>query len=140
VSYPSGEERSGKESPPSFALTTLCSGTPFGPYVNETKVVDWFAHNPTITRSPDGTYLVWHIGDAEESGDFLQNCTNGTTPGYQPKPPHHRRRRTESDEMKVSERSEDGGVGDVNNGELAREAMIVNVALVPIASLLDSRS
>ena len=63
------------------------SGSPIGPYVNETRVLPWFAHNPTASRQADGSLLIWHIGDGGSSGSFNANCTNGTTPPPPPPPP-----------------------------------------------------
>lgn len=58
-----------------------------GPFEQEEKVLDDFAHSPQITRAEDGLYLVWHIGDASgpKADGFNPNCTNGTTP---PTPPN----------------------------------------------------
>lgn len=58
-----------------------------GPYVNETLLLPWFSHNPTVSVQPDGTTLVWHIGCGNEQGNFVQGCTNGTTPPPPPPPP-----------------------------------------------------
>jgi hypothetical protein len=63
------------------------SGSPKGPYVNETKILDWFSHNPAATLAPDGSLLVWHIGCGSRGGGFNFNCTNGTTPPPPPPPP-----------------------------------------------------
>ena len=65
------------------------SGTPAGPYVNETLVWDFFSHNPTVTKAPDGSWLIWHIGcgGRQGNGPFNNNCTNGTTPPPPPPPP-----------------------------------------------------
>jgi hypothetical protein len=60
---------------------------PAGPYVNETMVLPWFGHNPTVSRHPDGSLLIWHIGNGAQQGHFNNNCTNGTTPKPPPPPP-----------------------------------------------------
>lgn len=74
---------------PNSAIYHAISSTdsPAGPYVNETMVIDWFSHNPTATRAPDGTYLVWHIGCGTGGAGYNYNCTNGTTPLPPPPPP-----------------------------------------------------
>lgn len=61
--------------------------SPLGPYVNETLVRSWFSHNPTVSRHPDGTLLVWHIGNGLQQGGYDYQCTNGTTPPPPPPPP-----------------------------------------------------
>jgi hypothetical protein len=60
---------------------------PLGPYVNETLIRPWFAHNPSVSRHPDGSLLVWHIGGGGGGGGFDSSCTNGTTPPAPPPPP-----------------------------------------------------
>ena len=63
------------------------TGSPAGPYVNETRVLPWFSHNPSFSRHPDGSLLVWHIGNAQQQGSFVKGCANGTTPPPPPPPP-----------------------------------------------------
>jgi hypothetical protein len=41
-------------------------GGPGGPYKAVGAVVESpFAHNPTIHQAPDGTYVIYHIGDGQ---------------------------------------------------------------------------
>jgi len=65
------------------AIRHLVAATPEGPYEQATDslVLKPFAHNPTVHKAPDGTYIVFHIGDGETgSRPPITNCTNGTTP------------------------------------------------------------
>ena len=73
--------------PNSAIYRAVSTGGPAGPYVNETKLLSWFSHNPTVSVQPDGTTLVWHIGCGNEQGTFVTGCTNGTTPPPPPPPP-----------------------------------------------------
>jgi len=52
-----------------------------GPYTYKNTVIPAFCHNPTIHKAPDGTYVLYHIGDGTTSGE-ITNCTNGTTPTF----------------------------------------------------------
>merc|ERR1719356_251738 len=48
-----------------------------GPYEFEQELFPAFSHNPTITRAPDGTYLLYHIGQAipkEEVPLYVKDC------------------------------------------------------------------
>ena len=67
---------------PNSAIYRAVANSPMGPFEQEEKVLQDFAHSPQITRAEDGTYLVWHIGDAAgpQKDGFNPNCTNGTTP------------------------------------------------------------
>lgn len=56
------------------------SDDPEGPYTFRSVVFDEFAHNPTITRAPDGTYLLYHIGETFFSGEkprYVRDCRLG---------------------------------------------------------------
>mmetsp|Transcript_71840 Transcript_71840/g.200500 ORF Transcript_71840/g.200500 Transcript_71840/m.200500 type:complete len:420 (-) Transcript_71840:172-1431(-) len=56
------------------------SANPDGPYSFKDEVLSEFAHNPTITRAPDGTYLLYHIGEtlsADERSLYLRDCRKG---------------------------------------------------------------
>jgi len=50
-----------------------------GPYDYKTTLIKAFCHNPTIHKAPDGTYVLYHIGDGTTTSE-ITNCTNGTTP------------------------------------------------------------
>eukprot|EP01120_Amphizonella_sp_Union-15-10_P006288 TRINITY_DN1990_c0_g1_i2.p1 TRINITY_DN1990_c0_g1~~TRINITY_DN1990_c0_g1_i2.p1 ORF type:complete len:283 (+),score=49.98 TRINITY_DN1990_c0_g1_i2:494-1342(+) len=56
------------------------SPVPQGPYEPAEIIETYFAHNPTIIRAPDGTYLVYHIGCGDGRSNPITTCTNGTTP------------------------------------------------------------
>ena len=66
------------------------TSSPAGPYVNESRVLSHWAHSPRVTQTPDGTYVVWHVGCGGGDNSSLTNCTNGTTPGTGPPPVHVR--------------------------------------------------
>lgn len=73
---------------PNSAVWHASSDSPIGPFINETRVLPHFAHNPVVTRAPDGTWLIWHIGDAAGKSDgFRPNCSAAKTPGFCPPPP-----------------------------------------------------
>jgi hypothetical protein len=48
--------------------------TPAGPFVDAAVVLGVFCHNPTVRRAPDGTYVLFHIGQ-EDPGRAL-NCSS----------------------------------------------------------------
>ena len=52
------------------------------PYTFEKQIEPAFAHNPTVHKHPDGTYVIYHIGNGVPSshGKPINNCINGTTP------------------------------------------------------------
>lgn len=50
------------------------STTPEGPYTPHDRVMAAFAHNPTVRRAPDGTWLIYHIGGGPRPP--MQNCTS----------------------------------------------------------------
>ena len=55
------------------ALSSSVSGKVEGPYQFERELLPPFAHNPTVRRAPDGTYLVYFIGGWKTQA---QNCTH----------------------------------------------------------------
>jgi hypothetical protein len=63
------------------AIRHLTSSTPEGPYTPHEIILAPFAHNPTVQRATDGTYLIFHIGDGT-SGHRppYTNCSHGQTP------------------------------------------------------------
>eukprot|EP00658_Telonema_sp_P-2_P054175 TRINITY_DN43119_c0_g1_i1.p1 TRINITY_DN43119_c0_g1~~TRINITY_DN43119_c0_g1_i1.p1 ORF type:complete len:344 (-),score=25.93 TRINITY_DN43119_c0_g1_i1:42-1073(-) len=63
-------------------IVHLTSAKPTGPFVQSDVVLDAFAHNPTLHRAPDGTWLVYHIGNGvpDSHGPPLKTCTHGVTP------------------------------------------------------------
>ena len=60
---------------------------PEGPYSNETLIRLPFSHNPKLSRAPDGTYLIWHIGCGDNTTHRVGNCSGGVTPPIPPPPP-----------------------------------------------------
>jgi hypothetical protein len=73
--------------PNSAIYRAVSTSGPLGPYVNETQLLSWFSHNPSIAVQPDNTLLLWHIGCGTGGGGFVNGCTNGTTPSPPPPPP-----------------------------------------------------
>jgi len=59
---------------------------PKGPYSHDKVVIPTQAHNPFYAQAPDGTHLIYHIGDGDNppspTNPFI-NCSNGTTPATQ---------------------------------------------------------
>ena len=54
---------------------------PLGPYIpREPALIPRFAHNPTIHRSLDGAFYLYHIGCGHNSTIPLTTCWNGSTP------------------------------------------------------------
>ena len=75
-------------------IVSAVSSTPEGPYQRQATVMPAFAHNPVVTRAPDGTYLIYHIG-CGDSGDRSNgganqhpctDCANGATGKSCPSP------------------------------------------------------
>jgi len=57
------------------------SQNPDGPFTFKEVVFKEFAHNPTITRAPDGTYLLYHIGESLYSSEmdlYVKDCRLGS--------------------------------------------------------------
>ena len=50
------------------------STNPSGPFRNETMIIQSFCHNAIIRRAADKTFLLYHIGDGNETGN-VKNCT-----------------------------------------------------------------
>lgn len=52
------------------------------PYTFEKQIEPAFAHNPAVHKHPDGTYVIYHIGNGVPSshGKPISNCVNGSTP------------------------------------------------------------
>ena len=48
--------------------------TPIGPFVSEEIVLGPFCHNPTLRRAPDGTYVLFHIGQPDPTR--IANCSS----------------------------------------------------------------
>ena len=48
--------------------------TPAGPFADAAVVLGVFCHNPTVRRAPDGTYVLWHIGQPDPSR--AHNCSS----------------------------------------------------------------
>lgn len=62
-------------------IVHLVSGTPEGPYKQKDIVFGAFSHNPTVHKAPDGTFVLFHIGNGQGgSRPPITDCTNGTTP------------------------------------------------------------
>ena len=51
------------------------SSSPTGPFVTEQVVQGVFCHNPTIRKAPDGSFLLFYIGD--DQNQERTNCANG---------------------------------------------------------------
>ena len=52
------------------------SASPEGPYANESQVIGAFSHNCLVRRAADKTFLLFHIGDGNESSAVV-NCSSG---------------------------------------------------------------
>ena len=50
--------------------------SPSGPFVDTEVVLGVFCHNPTVRRAPDGTYVLWHIG--QDDPGRAHNCTSSS--------------------------------------------------------------
>lgn len=48
--------------------------SPAGPFVDADIVLGVFCHNPTVRRAPDGTYVLWHIGQSDAGR--AHNCSS----------------------------------------------------------------
>ncbi len=48
--------------------------SPAGPFVDAAVVLGVFCHNPTIRRAPDGTYVLFHIG--QDDPGRAHNCSS----------------------------------------------------------------
>ena len=59
--------------------------TPAGPFVDAAVVLGVFCHNPTVRRAPDGTYVLFHIGQ-EDPGRAL-NCSSSAETCASNRPP-----------------------------------------------------
>lgn len=58
------------------------SATPEGPFERREVVVDAFAHNPTVSRAPDGTWVLYHIGcGTPNKYPKCDKCSGGRTGG-----------------------------------------------------------
>jgi len=56
------------------------SDTPTGPFQRQEVVVDAFAHNPTVSRAPDGTWVLYHIGcGTPNKYPKCEKCSDGRT-------------------------------------------------------------
>jgi hypothetical protein len=56
------------------------SPTVEGPYVPNGQVLPAFSHEPVLTRANDGTWLIFHIGSADNTTKRCTGCTSGSTP------------------------------------------------------------
>jgi hypothetical protein len=50
--------------------------SPSGPFVDDAVVLGVFCHNPTVRRAPDGTYVLFHIGQNDPGR--AHNCTSSS--------------------------------------------------------------
>lgn len=57
------------------------AASPLGPYQRREVVATPFAHNPTVVRAPDGTYVMYQIGcgAGHKPECPANNCSNGAT-------------------------------------------------------------
>ena len=66
-------------------IVHLVSENPLGPFLpveHAPRVVPRFAHNPTIKKNENGSYLLFHIGcgsSPAECPNCVRTCRNGTT-------------------------------------------------------------
>ncbi len=78
------------------------SQTPDGPYAYAQTIRAPFAHNPTIRRAPDGTYLLYHIGGWPT---VPSNCSSmSDTPKHPVPMKHDKRIYTEDDALQSKKR------------------------------------
>lgn len=64
-------------------ISMASAPTVTGPYKFVKQIQSAFAHNPTVHKHPDGTYVIYHIGNGKPyngHGNPIKTCTNGTTP------------------------------------------------------------
>eukprot|EP00456_Euglypha_rotunda_P039409 TRINITY_DN30369_c0_g1_i2.p1 TRINITY_DN30369_c0_g1~~TRINITY_DN30369_c0_g1_i2.p1 ORF type:complete len:168 (-),score=18.36 TRINITY_DN30369_c0_g1_i2:20-523(-) len=55
-----------------------------GPYERQEVIVPVWSHNPIVLTAPDGTFVLYHIGNGESSGEYTCPGENGTSPcGFQ---------------------------------------------------------
>jgi hypothetical protein len=54
--------------------------SPLGPFVRQSIALPVFAHNPQVIRHPDGTLLLFHIGDTVDPACVSDCRPNTTTP------------------------------------------------------------
>merc|ERR1712137_651514 len=58
------------------------SESPLGPFQRREVVVDAFAHNPTVSQAPDGTWVLYHIGcGTPNKYPKCEQCSDGRTGG-----------------------------------------------------------
>ena len=53
---------------------------PEGPFVRDKVVVPNQAHNPTVVRAPNGSWVLYHIGCGQNIRKVIKGCHNDTTP------------------------------------------------------------
>ena len=59
--------------------------TPTGPFTDAAVVLGVFCHNPTLRRAPDGTYVLFHIGQADPARAL--NCSSAAESCASNQPP-----------------------------------------------------
>lgn len=57
------------------------ASNPEGPFERRDVVESTFCHNPSITRTPDGDWLLYHIGLGAPINPTYTNCSGGATGG-----------------------------------------------------------
>eukprot|EP00041_Stephanoeca_diplocostata_P018984 m.402477 g.402477 ORF g.402477 m.402477 type:complete len:363 (+) comp21179_c0_seq3:120-1208(+) len=62
------------------AIRHLVSETPEGPFTPREIVQGAFSHNPTVHKTADGHFVIFHIGAGSTKKPIVNSCTNGTTP------------------------------------------------------------
>ena len=69
-------------------LMHATASSPTGPFAAATASLLRlpFAHNPKLTRAPDGTYLLFHIGCGDNRTHRYGPCAGGVTPNPPPPP------------------------------------------------------
>eukprot|EP00911_Craspedida_sp_UC1_P000698 UC1_evm4s531 len=57
-------------------IISAVASVPEGPYTRSQVLMEPFAHNPVVSRAPDGTYIIFHIGCGTGGSGGLSSCTN----------------------------------------------------------------
>jgi len=60
---------------------------PAGPYQRQSVINPPFSHNPTVSRAPDGTWVLYHIGCGDGKTRQCTDCANGISGSGCPSPP-----------------------------------------------------
>lgn len=55
------------------------SSLPEGPYERQAVINPAFSHNPTVSRAPDGTWVLYHIGCGDAAPTQCTDCAGGNS-------------------------------------------------------------